>query len=382
MDPYLWKRLWRRPWLSASGLILSAVLCFLLVFLTGYQQSQETELAQIKTQYDIRCLITDRKGTKSTGLRQEDAAAVFVLDQSEQGLGQYIRDVRITKEFTFTALDAAAEGTLVGVTNERCAADLDPAKGGAVTLFDDNFYQQDGYKCIVSEWLYKELEQDVITLYIQDPYVDPKSYAFYGTGTIEFQVAGWYAGDGSEIYMSFAGTQRLADEYSGGLRSFDSMEFLAADNENLEGILTASRTYFGAVDPSSSYPKLAITIQDEQYRATVAALEQNIERTGHLLPVVAVLGLGMGFLISFLATRGERRTYALMRTLGMTGGRLFLAIMREQIILQFFAALLIGLLMGKPLPAFVYLLCHTLGCCAAVVRSVRVPPTAILREQE
>ena len=28
------------------------------------------------------------------------------------------------------------------------------------------------------------------------------------------------------------------------------------------------------------------------------------------------------------------------------------------------------------------LLCHGIGCCIAVIRSVRVAPTAILREQE
>jgi len=33
-------------------------------------------------------------------------------------------------------------------------------------------------------------------------------------------------------------------------------------------------------------------------------------------------------------------------------------------------------------PALWYLLCHSIGCCIAVIRSVRVAPTAILREQE
>lgn len=382
MDPYLWKRLRRRPGLSLSGLILGGLLCFLLVFLTGYQESQQTELTEIKSQYDILCRVTDRKGTKSTGLRQKSDTAAFVLDQSEAGLGRYIRDVRITKEFVYTAHGPSVEGMLVGVTSERCAPDLDPEQGGAVTLSTEDFYEQDGYLCILPESLYREMEEDVLTLHIQDPYVDPQFYAVYGTGTVEFQVVGWYSGGGTNIYMSFAASQRLADDYSGGLRSFDSMEFYAADNENLDAIWEASAYHFGPVDPASTFPRLGLTIHDEQYRATVAALEQNIERTGHLLPLVAVLGLGMGFLISFLATRGEKRTYALMRTLGMTGGRLFLSVMREQIVLQFLAAVVIAVAMGKPKPAALYLLCHTLGCCAAVARSVRVPPTAILREQE
>jgi len=90
----------------------------------------------------------------------------------------------------------------------------------------------------------------------------------------------------------------------------------------------------------------------------------------------------MGFLISFLATRGESKTYALMRTLGMTKGKLFASILREQMFLTVLAALGVALVSGSYFTALGYLLCHSVGCCIAVIRSVRVSPAAILREQE
>ena len=114
----------------------------------------------------------------------------------------------------------------------------------------------------------------------------------------------------------------------------------------------------------------------------MAALEQNIQRTALLVPLILLVSLGVGFLVSVLPTRSERRTYALMRTLGMTRGRLFGSILREQLLLPTTAAVFCAIAAGKPLSALSYLIFHTIGCCIAVVRSVRVPPTAILREQE
>jgi hypothetical protein len=42
----------------------------------------------------------------------------------------------------------------------------------------------------------------------------------------------------------------------------------------------------------------------------------------------------------------------------------------------------VGLGMGAPLPAAVFLACHAVGCAIAIFRAVRVAPAAILREQE
>jgi hypothetical protein len=161
--------------------------------------------------------------------------------------------------------------------------------------------------------------------------------------------------------------------------------FFAADNEKLPEIYEVSGKVFGTVDPNAgdrAFLQIAMTIYDGQYRATVTALEQNIVRTGYLLPIVLLLGLGVGFLISFLFTRSERRTYALMRTLGMTRWRLFGSILREQLILVAVAVLVATVLTREIIPGAVYFLCYGVGCTACIFRAIHVPPTAILREQE
>ena len=389
MDPYVFKRLWRRPWLSLCSLILSATLCFLMGYLSNYRQNQMDKLQETKEQYDILCVVTDRRGTRTTSLRMNKDVAAFLMDESEEGMAQYVRDLRITKEYSYTCpalgIGDYSDAVLVGVSNERCDDRLNPEKDGKVTYLTENFYEQSDYICLVSEQMYKKLDSDTFKIMVEDPFVSPQLYGLLGSDMIEITVAGYYAGGDESIFISFDASQRLADEMSGGLRSSDSVSFLAADNETLDQIYDVAAKIFGKVDPNATdknIPKIALTIHDEQYRATVAALEQNIARTGYLLPVVLVLGLGVGFLISFLYTRNERKTYALMRTLGTTRGKLFGSILREQLLLVAVAALAALAVTKEPVPTAVYFTCYAVGCGACIIRAIRVPPTAILRDQE
>lgn len=388
MDPYLLKRLWRRPWLSLCSLLMSVVLCVLIGYLSEYQAEQQMRLEEVQTSYDILCIVTDLKGTKSTSLRINEETLEFVLDKNG-ALTPYMKDLRITKEFKYSAPDYGVDslnGTdftpLVGITNERCADILNPALGVEVTYFVDDFYDRTDYVCLVSEGLYLELQENTISLKITDPIIDPKEEPELGKGTIEFQVVGYYAGRGADIYMPFSAAMNLAKELS--LRtSCDSIAFLAVDNQNLTAISLAAMDKFGEVNPHATNPVgLALTIQDEQYRSTVATLEQNIQRVGYFIPIIMLLGLGVGFLASFLSTRNENKTYALMRTLGMNSKKLFGSILREQMVLAVVAAVIALAISGAWISIVIYLVCYIIGCIACVTKMVKVTPTAILREQE
>ena len=388
MDPYLFKRLWRRPWLSLCSLILSAVLCILMGILSGYRANQEIQLEQTKAEYDILCVVTNRRGTHSTSLHMRQDVLDFVLGKTEERFDTYIRDLRITTEFEYICPAMGLVGQmdllLIGVNNERCVDVLDPALGGQVTYLTENFYDQSEYLCLVSEEIYHNLPGDKLKLFVEDTSISEAIREYVGSGTAEVTVAGYYAGTGNRIFISFDASQALAQEVSSS-GSCDSVSFLAANNEGLDELYSVAKRYFGTVLPNAaekSVPKEALTIYDEQYRATVAALEQNIARTGYLLPIVLMLGLGVGFLISFLFTRNESRTYALMRTLGMTQGKLFLSILREQLLLVLLAALLALCVTREAGPTAVYFGCYSIGCTACVIRAIRVPPTAILRDQE
>lgn len=388
MDPYLLKRLWRRPWLSLCSVMMSIVLCVLIGYLSDYRQEQQDRLEEAEKSYDILCVVTDQKGTKSTSLRM-DANILDYISDEDTALAPYMRDLRITKEFKYSAPDygvAPMNGTdftpLIGVTNERCADILNPALGVDVSYFVDDFYERTDYVCLVSEGLYLELQEKAVLLNITDPIIDPKKEPELGKAAVKFQVVGYYAGRGSDIFIPFGAAMNLAQEVS--LRtSCDSIAFLAADNLNLAAISQAAMEKFGVVDPLSTNPEgLALTIQDEQYRATVATLEQNIQRVSYLVPVILLLGLGVGFLASFLSTRNEKKTYALMRTLGMNSKKLFWSILREQMVLAVVASVIALVISGAWMSITVYLVCYIIGCVACVTKTIKVSPTAILREQE
>ena len=324
MDPYLFKRLWRRPWLSLCSLILSCVLCLLMGLLSGYRQELENRLAETKMEYDILCIATNRHGVASTGLKMGEEILNFVFDESEEGLMQFAREVRVTKEFRYSCFQAGlvAQGDqlLIGVNDERCDPKLDPELGGCVNYMTGDFYTSDTYQCIVSEELLEQLGANHILLDVVDPFISSNLLKYVGSGSVNLTIVGTYEGSGNRIFISFETARRLAREIS-KRESFDSLCFFTADNENYDEIYSIAKRYFSKVDPNAGSKlahKSALTIHDGQYRATVTALEQNIARTGNLLPIVLLLGLGVGFLISFLFTRSERKTYALMRTLGMT----------------------------------------------------------------
>ncbi len=385
MDPYLLKRLWRRPWLSICSLVLSGVLCFLMCFLAEYQKEQQDKLLEIQENFEVLCVVSNVKGNQTSSLRLGSWAEYFVTSE-EFELHKHVKDLRMTKEYEVNCIRLGLNNALLtGVTNERCADRLNPAMGGRVVCLEDGFYESEEMILLVSENVYAGLgEEKTIELSVTDPAINRYRDPDIGFGTVEFQVVGYYEGKGTVLYMPFPAAQALSVEIS-QKTNVDSIAFLAADNLKLDELSQAASVKFKTVDPLETETtglSAALTIHDEQYRTMVATLEQHVERTAYLLSVLLLLSLGVGFLISFLATRGESMSYALMRTIGMTKGRLFASILREQILLTVLAVSIAALITGRFLPALGYLLCHGIGCCIAVIRSIRVAPTAILREQE
>lgn len=418
MNPYTFKRLLRRPWLSLLSLILTGAMCFLLCFLTGYLENQKEELETTRTSFEIACVVTTRDGAQSTGLRM---ASKYIGAMKEGSpLHPFIKELQITKEFTGVIQDELKVAwnmedkldekvTVLGISSDRCHDSLNARLGSEVVMLsEEDFYGSADRVCIVSETLYRiltgvrkeelkmmeredleiteEMENAPFTLTIKvtDPKVDPFYEPDMGKGEITLTVAGYHLGKGQHVFIPYDAAMDIAGEISNRL-SCDSITFIAADNLRLEELALAASEYFGEVVPAGSLyadPPFALTIHDEQYRATLATLEQNIRRTQILLPLLLLLGLGMGFLVSFLATRGEKRSYALMRTQGLTRGKLLFSILVEQTVLPLAAALAIGLGLGNAAPALMYLVCHCIGCALVAVKAVRVPPTAILREQE
>lgn len=374
------KRLLRRPLVTLSALVLAVSLCVTLCFLSGYLDGQKQALEDTKQNFEVVCVVTDRAGAKSHGLRLPESYLQVVRDPSVH-LSSLVRELQVTRELAY--LQNYSEFVPVtAVSAPGCDERLDPALGAEVRLTED-FYGSSEPVCLVSAARYAELEEKTLSLTLVDPLTFRPGLSDPPEPT-ELRVVGCYAGTGDGVFISFAYAEGLMKERTGSV-TCDSMRFIVADNEKIDELREAASLFFGEVDPNadaSVAPKYALVVRDEMYRVTLSTIAQNILRTEYLLPFVLILSLGISFLVSFLATRSENRNYALMRTVGLTQGRLFASVLIEQSIPALLAAVAVGALMRQPLYAGAYLLCHLTGCCIAVLRAVRVPPTMILREQE
>lgn len=384
MDPYLIKRILRRPWLSLCTIVITVLMCVLMGYLMHYRQTQEEKLLEAQQSLEIFCQLSNGQGTSTEALNAP--REVLELFWGEDApLAPYIRDLRMTKDFEFRAPDTGIPEwnpahfavTLRSMTGPDLWEWIDPAVGGiAPEYFVEDFWNSEDFICLVSEELYGQLETDTFDMEVHNP-----ASGSQGRAKVTFTVAGTYPGAAAMVIIPFGTAQKLAELTT--IRScVDSLSFYVADNLRLDEMTEIAGEQFSPIDPLSTGKRFALLIRDEQYRATTAVLEQNIRRTGLLLPMVLLLGLGVGFLISFLATRNERRTYALMRTLGMNTRRLFISVLREQLVPVLLGGLAGYLVSGEMLPAAGFLLCYGMGCAACLIKSIRVPPTAILREQE
>ncbi len=374
MDGYWIKRMLRRPWLSLVSFIVCGALCLLLCLLIAYRDSQAAYLAEVRKSYEIKAIVTDLRGTKSDDLHLSRRYTDFLRDP-EKGLGAYVRDLCLTK--SFSAVSEIGFFRVTGISNERCTEATDPQSGGAWYSEVENFFDSEEQICLVPASKYDRFAGQEIALALQDAYSMDKEKI----GTYTFRVVGWYKGGGYTVDIPYPTSQNIAAHLAEA-PSTDSASFTVRDNAQIDTLLEIAYQKFRKVDPSSPSYDFALTVYDKQYRATIASMEQNVRRISMLLPLIALLGLGAGFLLGLLGTRGEVRTHALMRTLGMSGLTLFFSVLFEQLILPLLASALVGAILRRPIPALLFFGCHVLGCILAVLRPVTAPPTRLLHDQD
>ena len=374
MDGTLLKRLLRKPWLSLTGFLISGALCLLLCLLVVHMDRQKTHLEEIRGNYEIRVVVSDLRGTKTDRLFMSRRYTDFLKDE-ENGLGAYIRDLLLTKSFDLHATFGV--GNAIGVSSELCASTLNPKAGGAWYAAVENFFECSERICLVSEVNYEKYAGQELMVNLKDSYALEN-----GSGDFPFTVVGWYKGEGSDIYIPYPTSQDIAGHLAEA-PSTDSASFTVKDNTKIDEMLAAAAGIFEQVDPSSTQTgSYALNVHDRQYKATIATMEQNIRRTAYLFPLLALMGLSVGFLLGVLGTRRETRTYALMRTLGVSGFGLFCSVLIEQMLMPVLAALLVGLVLMRPLPALIFIICYLVGCIFAVIRPVTGSPTKLFREHE
>ena len=379
MINYVFKRILRRPFLSLAGLVLAGALCFALCFLVSYRDRLEADLQAMQKSYLVRCVVTDARGTKSNHMRLHRRFLQFVQDE-KNGLGAYIENLCLTKNLESDS--ALGKGYAVGISRPQADRRMLEERGGGFYTYKEDFFESGDFCCLVPETAYERFEGGSIACTLVNPYTSEGLGSDHSNSwSFKLEVVGWYKGSGTDVILSFPAVQRLASRLTGTI-SVDAISFDLKDGSQSDLVREVLAKEFVTPDPSSPSFRPAITVQDKQYRIAITEMQQNIARTERLVPVILFISLAAGFLMGFLSVRGETKTYALMRTVGMGKGKLVLSVLAEQLLLPFAACLAVGLIMNMPLVALLYFICYMVGCLVAVIRPALSEPTKLLRVQE
>ena len=390
MSPFLLKRLLRRPILLGVNLLFCLCSCSLLCYLFGYMDRQQQELDRVQDSFDILCVVSNIQGSSTTGLRIHPTYLQVLTDPSiEGGAAAYVRDLQMTKEFYATPVEEdraeaaqAQELQVHALTNPELEPALDETMGAPVLWLTQNeFYTSVEPVCVVSKAMYQrmsEADQSELTLLLQDP-LSPE----VGAVEVKLTVAGVHAGDTSTVYLPWGYAQKLMEDHFQYL-SCDSLQFYVKDNRQLQALHDRLKRWFQPVDlqGGDTLYSYALTIYDQQYWSTLATLQQNIRRSQYTLPILLVLVVLAGALISFLAVRSGRRSYALMRIQGLSRTGLLTTVFVELLFPALVGCGLAAFMWRRWVPLVLFLACHVVGGMAAAIRPVLARPVIILRQRE
>lgn len=387
MSPFWVKRLLRQPVRLLVSLVFSLACCGLLCYLVGYMDRQLRELDRVQDSFDILCVVSNTQGSATTGLGISPTYLQLLADPAlEEGAAAYVRDLQMTKEFSATpAQQEVGQGqnlTAIGLTDPELAPALDETVGAPVLwLTQGDFFGSLDPLCVVPEGMYQHLREGgetQLSLLLQDP-LSPET----GKAEVTLTVAGVHAGDSSTVYLPWGYAQRLMEERFHYI-SCDSLQFYVRDNRQIQTLYDRVKRWFQPVDIQGGdalYP-YALTIYDQQYWSAVATLQQNIRRSQYTIPILLVLVVLAGALISFLSVRSARRSYALMRLQGLSRTGLLSTVWMELLLPALAGGVIAGIIWRQWLPVGLFLGCDLVGGMAAAVRPVLARPALILRQQE
>ena len=381
---YVIKRIIRRPVISIFGFVLASAMCFFLCSLIQYRTAQKEELESVRDSFKIRCVVTDPRGVNSESLRLHKRYIQFV--EAEDGLAPFVKDLCVTRELYLSEWFVDEERVsglniynILGLSDPTCSRYTDPAYGGAYHTDIEDFFRQDQAVCLVPETAYGQLQGKTLLLWLVSPYTKEGNSS---QAPFEFKVAGYYEGDGTSLLAPYAYIQQTGYSLSDTI-TVDSLSFTLNDNTRIDELKEkAFEEIFSVPAPSSYSSKAGLVIGDAAYRGMIHRLTQNEKRVNRLIRISLILSLFAGLFVGFLSARGETKTYALMRTLGVSGVSLTFQVLAEQLLLPALGILAVGIIMKQPATAGIYFLCYLIGIMAAVLRPAHTSPTELLQDQE
>ena len=332
-------RLKRAPWQALSLVLLVALLCAFFAFFEGFLQQKERD---IDTAYDVipvTLVLSNITGTQTDHLEIFDYEIDYFLSEKysvravlqPRAFSTYVKDVRLKASMYYNAGSGFDEqNQLFGLTAVEAAPALLPVSGAPVAYldgFDALLFASSEPLCVVPASMLETLTPDADGIYTVSltARMAPKAQKESAEKT-RLRVAGTYQTDSQAIYCPYSIVAALQVEVNGFIVG-DSLSATVRNNRELDEFRVLLARHFAEPDPSGKGIQLpgasthfimqhSVTIHDETLRATLNALNRNLQTLYRLRPIFAFIEVAIGAIAGFFYFHVRRRELAVARSLG------------------------------------------------------------------
>lgn len=386
MFSYLSYSMKRRKTANLIIVGISIMLVLLLNLYFGNIHSYQTQLSDLAENVPIFCQITNLNGTLVNGLFISESI-VDALEQSDQVKDLSYMAVMMAGEGDFNDIDYSKHLNLYVVGANRAAAvgeltdDMIEMDGQSA----DELLSSDKMECIVNENVLKKRgweigDKIILKCYYYDPASEFNKVEIHPMGsTMEVTVAGTMAdipgktnAIATDVIIPAKTAQNLFKQ--SGLTFFaDTVTFHVGNPLRLNAFKEEMKD-IGLMETSAeagdSYTGCALTVRDANFITSAADLKRAIKLMRSFFPVVCILVLMIGYVVSFLSGNSRKEEFALLRLQGVKKMSVSLLFLAEQMILVLAGNLAGAVIIALISPAFTTMaLVNTLVLVAYLIGS-------------
>lgn len=383
--------------IALTSICLTALICVMNQSLLERQAG----LKEAKTKMEVACTVSNVQGTKADGLFISPSYIDLMTGPSYPMHG-YICNLLLKKTLLYTVPNSTVDSKdekryLIGITQRSASPALSYENSSAVIFdprYSDAVFDEEGFICVAGEALSPYVSTDqtggkslelTVDFSSAGNDVQPRTYRFTVAGSVA-------NGNPWAVYCNWDAVRRIF-EAEGEMPDAESMAFSLADNNRIEEFRALASRFFTEPDyaQEDTGNKLALTINDTIYRQTVASYEKSILILSILKPFIFLCSFVIGSFVSFLVTRGRRKEFAILNSMGTTKKTMLLQGTLEMTILCLLGAFIgffLVLLWRSLAFGFVgadialYILCNTFGSFISIYRSLSIPTINLLRERQ
>lgn len=391
---YLVSSIKRRKAANLITVGIGIMLVLLLNLYFGSIRSYQTQLAELAENVPIFCQVTNLNGTMGN--------EIFIPERIVEALEQSAR----VKDLSYMTVVMAGEGDfkeaeyskylnlhMVGANNVEAVGEMTDDMFSMDAQSVDELLASDRMECIVNENVLKKRGWEIgdriaLKCYYYDPASELHKIEIHPMGgTVEMTIAGTMEETSgktnavrTDVVIPGETARNLFAQF--GLTFFaDTVTFHVKNPLDLNGF-KAEMQDIGLMETSpeaeDSYAGRALVVRDADFIASAAHLRHAAELLQSFQPVICVLVLLIGYVVSYLAGNSRREEFALMRLQGvkkLPAAFLFLA---EQMLLVL-AGNVLGDVLVAPIAAVsgllavngVLLAAYLIGAAAAYWRMSR-----------